>query len=107
MDGHQRTFFYVSAYCEAFLRISALYIIAIIHIIFILSVQYICITSWDSPVALMSIGLVEFHVVHKRSLGKFHRESTLRFIPNGCEIPRVLIHLLSRISQRQGSWLYS
>ena len=67
----------------------------IIHIIFVLSVQYIIITSWDSPLALMPIGLVEFHMVHRRSSGIFHRESTLRFIPKGCVVPRVLIHPIS------------
>ena len=109
MDGHQHTFFYVSVFCEALLRISVLYtcvyIITIIHIIFILFVQYIIITSWDSPVALMSIGLIEFHLFHKWSSGRFHRESILRFIQKVCEGPRVLIHLLSCILRRQESWL--
>ena len=40
------------------------------------------------------------------SSSKFHRESTLRFIPKGYEVSMVLIHLLSRILQRHESWLY-
>ena len=83
-----------------------LYMIDIIHIVFLLSEQCIIITSWDSPVALISIGLIEFDVVHRSSSGRFHRDSTLRFIEKGCEVPRVLVHLFSNISLRQGAWLY-
>ena len=39
--------------------------------------------------------------------GRFHSESTQRFIPEGYEVPRVLIHLLSYILRRHGSWLYN
>ena len=38
---------------------------------------------------------------------KLHRLLTLRFIPEGCVVPRVLIHLLSLIFRRQGSWFQS
>ena len=44
---------------------------------------------------------------HRWLLSRFHSESTLRFIPEECEVPRVLIHLLSRILRRHGSRLYS
>ena len=36
---------------------------------------------------------------------RHHRLSTLSFILEGNEVPRVLIHLLSRILHRHGSWL--
>ena len=37
--------------------------------------------------------------------GRFHRLSSLRFIPRGNDVPRVLIHRLSLILCRQESWL--
>ena len=36
---------------------------------------------------------------------RHHRLSTLRFIPEGNKVPRILIHLLSQILCRHGSWL--
>ena len=36
---------------------------------------------------------------------RYHRLSTLRFIPEGDEVPRVLIHLLSRILRKHASRL--
>ena len=44
---------------------------------------------------------------HWCSSSRFQWESTLRFIPKWCEVPRVLMHLLSLILQRHGSWLYN
>ena len=52
-------------------------------------------------------GHCEVQGVHKWLSSRFHSESTLRFIPEGCEVPRVLIHLLSRILRRHWSRLYS
>ena len=52
-------------------------------------------------------GLYEIQGVHRWLLSRFHSESTLRFIPEGCEVPRVLNHLLSRILRRHGSRLYN
>ena len=43
----------------------------------------------------MSVGHVGFRVVQRWSSRRFHRISTLRFIPKGYEVPRVMIHLLS------------
>ena len=37
--------------------------------------------------------------------GRFHRLSSLGIIPRGNNVPRVLIHRLSLILCRQGSWL--
>ena len=37
--------------------------------------------------------------------GRFLRLSSLRFIPRGNNVPMVLIHRLSLIYRRQGSWL--
>ena len=37
--------------------------------------------------------------------GRFHRLSTLRFIPTGDEVLRVLIHLPSLVFRRHASWL--
>ena len=37
--------------------------------------------------------------------GRFHRLSSLRFIPRGNDVPRVLIHRFYLILCRQGSWL--
>ena len=37
--------------------------------------------------------------------GRFHRLGSLRFIPRRNDVPRVLIHRLSLILCRQGSWL--
>ena len=37
--------------------------------------------------------------------GRFHRLSSLRFIPRRNNVPRVLIHRLSLILRRQGTWL--
>ena len=49
IDGHQRTvFFDVSTFYEAFLRMCASYVIVVMHIIFMLNVLCIIITSWDS-----------------------------------------------------------
>ena len=39
--------------------------------------------------------------------GRFHRLSSLRFTPRGSNVPRVLIHRLSLILRRQGSWLWA
>ena len=36
---------------------------------------------------------------------RLQRESTLRFIPVGCDVPRVLIYLFSLILHRHRSWL--
>ena len=116
----------ISAFSEAFLGTSVLHtLLTVTHIIFILNNLLIINTFWDSSVALMPVGNVEFHVVHKWSLSRFHKESTLRWIlcerifckrtsqrtlpwkdfTKGCEVPRVLIHLLSHILRRYGSWL--
>ena len=51
------------------------------------------------------MGVQEYTEVHRWYRSRLHRESTLRFIPKGCEVPRVLIHLLSRIFRRQWSRL--
>ena len=44
--------------------------------------------------------------VRRWSSSRFHRESILRFIPEGYEVPRILIQLLSHILRRHGLWLY-
>ena len=54
----------------------------------------------------MSIGPFEFLVVQGWSPSRFHRQSTLRFIPEECDIPRILIHLLSHILSREWSLIY-
>ena len=74
-------FVYVLAFSEAFLRTSVLHTLLIViytHSIFILYNMVVINTLWDSPVALMSVGHVEFHTIHGWSLSRFHRESTLR-----------------------------
>ena len=48
------------------------------------------------------MGVQEYTEVHRWYPNRFDRESTLRFIPKGCEVPRVLIHLLCYIFYRQG-----
>ena len=58
-------------------------------------------------VSSLDVDRAKLHGVLRWSSNRFHRESTLRFIPKGCEVPRVLIHLFSRILRRQESWLYS
>ena len=52
-------------------------------------------------------GICKIQGLHGWLSSRFHSESTLRFIPEGCKVPRVLIHLLSRILMRHGSRLYS
>ena len=42
----------------------------------------------------------------KDGTGRLHRLSTLKFIPEGNEVARVLIHLIARTFHRQESWLY-
>ena len=55
----------------------------------------------------LDVDRAKLHRVLRWSSNRLHRESTLRFIPKGCEVPRVLIHLFSRILRRQAWWLYS
>ena len=51
------------------------------HNISILNNLFIMNSSWHSPVALMAVEHVEFHVVYRWSLSRFLSESTLRLIP--------------------------
>ena len=106
MLDNSTLFVNVLAFFEAFLRTSVLHTLLIVTHIFILNNLFIFNTSWNSPVALMSVGHVEFHALHGLSSSRFHRESTLRFVPKRSEVPRVLIHLLPRILLRHGLWLY-
>ena len=80
------------------------YIIDIIHIILIVIKHVlICYLRADgNPVGLLS---ERAHSILEVKQWSSHRESILRFIPEGYEVPSVLIHLVSRILQRHGSWL--
>ena len=100
-------FIHILAFSESFLKTSAWHTLLIVtHIMFILYNQFIINTSWDSPPAVMSDSDVEFYVVQGWSWSRFHWVSALRFILEGCVVPRVLIHLLSSILQKHRSWLH-
>ena len=104
MLGMSTLFTNVLAFSKAFLRTSVLHTFMIVtHIIFIPNHLFIMNSCWDSPVALMPVRHVEFHMVHRWSSNRFHKESNLMFIPKRIWSS----HLLSRILQRYGSWLYS
>ena len=62
-------------------------------------------SSWDGKVAIKMVGAQKHPTVSKRV--QVYRPSTLRFIPRGDEVPRVLIHLLFLIFRRHASWLQS
>lgn len=67
--------------------------------------RIICSRKRWNPSSLDVRGGTLKHQVSRWSSSGFHRKSTLRFIPKGYEVPQVLIHLLSRIWRRHGSWL--
>ena len=100
---------HVLAFFEAFLRTSMLQTLVIDNTLHhtqqSVYINYSFMGSFNI-VALMSVGHVGLHVVNGWPSSRFHKES-LRFIPKGYEIPKVLIHLLSGILWRNGSWLYS
>ena len=58
----------------------------------------ILISSWDGEVAITMAGAQKHPKVLRR--GQVYRLSTLRFIHERDQVPRVLIHLLSQIFRR-------
>ena len=93
---------------KAFFRIvSSSYIMYSIHIIFTVIIHTLIIFSPDdrNPVASMSEGGILKPQICGWSSNRLHKEPTLRLIPEWYEVPTVLIHLLSRIMWRRGSWL--
>ena len=94
---------------KALFRIAcAPYIIDVVHIIFMVIKHALISYSQDDgdPLALLSEMAHWILEVNWWLSGRFHWESTLRFIAEGYEVPRIFIDLLSRNLRRHGSQLY-